>query len=321
MRARTASAEEGHRPEVAQLLEVEGETCLTRSGVAARLGPLLAATELPAGLRVVIRGDVDGKTTFVVSIPGADVGIRLLDTSGLTCESKLKLVTVTIAVAIDGILESRAARLHDAPPPPPPSSAPEPAPPPPAAPPAPLAVAPLRTPKVPARWAVSLGQGLFATTLGPSAAVVASAERSTRVFGVRASFLQTLGATVDVDPGRVRYSLALGRGHACANLVRTGSMIGRACMFAGVGAFEARGSGFYSGGSGRSLWVDAGASAEADFVLSRRWAVRASAAPFGILRAPTLRVTDARSGDLTASSAVPRIGGLFSLELAFRFGE
>lgn len=319
--ARTAQADPSRRPEIAELLEVEGETCLTRAGVAARLTPMLAATELPGGLRVVIRGDSEGKTTFVVSIPGADVGIRLLDTTGLTCESKLKLVAVTIAVAIDGILESRAARLREEPAPPPEPTPILPAPAPASAPPRPMPPVSAPPPKERAQWAVSLGEGLFATTLGPSAAVVVSAERSSRVFGLRASFLQTLGATVDVDPGTVRYSLAVGRAQGCANLVRTGALVGRSCLFAGLGGFEARGSGFYATSAGRSLWVDVGASAEADFALSRRWALRASAAPFGVLRAPTLRVTDARSREVTASSAVPRIGALFSLELAFRFGE
>jgi hypothetical protein len=166
---------------------------------------------------------------------------------------------------------------------------------------------------------LSLGEGLFTTRLGSSAAVMLSVARDTRGYGLRLSLLQTLGATVDVGPGSVRYALTLGRLHACASVVRVGGVDGRACLFAGLGSFDARGSGFFSAGEGRSGWFDLGAAAEGNIHLSRRWVLRGSIAPFGILRGPTLKVRDARSGDVTASSQVPRIGVLFSLEMAFRF--
>src|SRR5262249_42093392 len=125
----------------------------------------------------------------------------------------------------------------------------------------------------------------------------------------------------EVDPGSVRYTLTLGRLHVCANVVRIGAVLGRACALAGVGPFDARGAGFYSEAAGRSLWVDAGAAAEGDIRLSGRWMLRGSIAPFAILRGPTLRVRDARSGDVTATSEVPRLGVQLSLELILRFDE
>lgn len=305
--ARADEAARAARPATSDILEVSEETCLTREKVGERLTPLLAATALPEGLRITLRVDADGKTTFVISVPGENVGARSFDTARLTCENKLKVVSFAIAVAIEGIVESRAARMRE---PPAPRRAPPPSP------------APPRRATVPgAAWTLGLGEGLFTTSLGSSAAVLVGVARETSVYGLRVSMLQTLGATVHVDPGSVRYTLTLARLHACANLVRIGALVGRACALAGAGSFDARGAGFFSGGAGRSLWIDAGASAEASISLSPRWALRGAVAPSAILRGPTLRVTDASSGGVTASSDVPRIGVLFSLELAFRFDE
>jgi hypothetical protein len=308
--ARADEADRAARPATSDILEVTEETCLTREKVGERLTPLLPATPLPQGLRITLRVDADSKTTFVVSVPGEDVGVRSFDTSGLTCENKLKVVSFAIAVAIEGIMESRAARLREPQVPPAPGRAvpPRPIPPP--------------RPRVPgAAWTVGLGEGLFTTRLGSSAAVLVSLARDTSVYGLRLSLLQTLGATVHVDPGSVRYTLTLARLHACANVIRIRTFVGRACALAGAGPFDARGTGFFAGGAGRSLWVDAGASAEGNIALSRRWALRGSIAPSAILRGPTLTVTDASSGGVTARSDVPRIGVLFALELAFRFDE
>jgi hypothetical protein len=300
-----------------EILEIADETCLTRENVGERLAALLVATDLPEGLHVALRGDaVVGETTFVVSVPGENVGVRSFDTSGLSCENKLKVVSFAIAVAIEGIVESRAARLRETASPPPSRGAPP-----------PPVRAPRAAPRAPrprassAAWSVGLGEGLFTTSLGPTGAVLLSVGRDTSAYGLRASLVQTLGATVDVEPGSVRYMLTLGRIHACASVLRIGAVDGRACALAGFGSFDARGTNFVSAGAGRSPWIDMGAAAEANVRLARRWNLRTSLAPFGVLRAPTLRVTDASSGQVTASSAVPRLGVLLSLELSFRVHE
>jgi hypothetical protein len=312
--ARADDAGPPRQPGISDILELSEETCLTKEKVAERLTPLLGSTKLPEGLRLTVRVDADGKTTFVVAVPGEDVGARSFETAGLTCENKLRVVSFALAVAIEGIMESRAARLRA-----PPAAQPS-APPPATRAPPPIAVP--RTTVPTATWRIGLGEGLLATRLGPTSALMLSLERETSRYSVRGSLTQTLGATVTIDPGAVRYALTLGRLNACANVLRIGTVVGRACALAGAGSFEARGLGFFSrGAAGRSLWVDAGGSAEASISLSRRWTLRPSVAPFAILRGPTLEVTDARTGRVTASSDVPRIGVLFALEIAFRIGE
>jgi len=306
--ARADEARGAARPPLSESLEITEETCLTKEKVGDRLAPLLAATNVPEGLRIVLRVDADSKTTFVVSVGGETVGARSFDTSGMTCENKLKVVSIAIAVAIEGIVESRATKQRDPAEPAAPRPSPPPKPPP-----------PRRSNVRSAAWRVGVGEGLFTTSLGASAAVIAGIAWDTSDFGVRASVVQTLGATVDVGPGSVRYALSLGRLHGCHDVVRFGAVVARACAHAGVGSFDARGVAFFSRSEGRSLWVDAGFAAEAHVAISRTWTLRGGIAPFAVLRGPTLRVTDARSGRIAASSAVPRIGALISLELAFRF--
>ncbi|MDF2693842.1 MAG: hypothetical protein K0S65_2225, partial [Labilithrix sp.] len=200
--ARADDAPRAARPALSDTLEVTEETCLTREKVGERLAPLLAATELPEGLRITLRVDADSKTTFVVSVAGENVGVRSFDTAGLTCENKLKVVSLAIAVAIEGIVESRVTKQRE----PPELPAPVPR----VVPPKPTPVRRAKVAKAPAAvWAFGLGQGLFTTSLGSSAAVLASVTRDTSFYGLRVSLLQTLGATVDVDPGSVRYSLSL----------------------------------------------------------------------------------------------------------------